>query len=414
VESDLYCRVVLSRCADFIHVLSLKGLFQYVSPSVRRVLEYEPEDLLNKNISDICHPSDIVPLMRELKDSTHAPTEGQSARPVNLVFRIRRKNSGYVWIECSGRLHVEPGKGRKAVILSGRARSVPILQWEAVAQHGGLAETEFWTKVSFEGLILHATSTAEELLGQPADDVIGQSIFSLLPGGDNGPPSPDADPSSPVAKVAAAFRSAVSGTSTSSPVSVQHKMVQKSGTQIDVVTIFYPPKSSTDLHLRSDSDSSSPTSELSRPSSTLSTGDSGIKPISLVVQVKLLPPNTVLEGATTPEFIAGITNARPLAHEGHTNLFEELETTRGTSWQYELHQLRVTNRRIQEQIDTARKEASKSGNKSKLARKRKVGEEMGPPQGGAGSVPEQYNAAPRHQLAPGFGLVTPGMPSPYY
>jgi hypothetical protein len=191
-------------------------------------------------------------------------------------------------------------------------------------------------------------------------------------------------------------------------------MVQKSGTQIDVVTIFYPPKSSTDLHLRSDSDSSSPTSELSRPSSTLSTGDSGIKPISLVVQVKLLPPNTVLEGATTPEFIAGITNARPLAHEGHTNLFEELETTRGTSWQYELHQLRVTNRRIQEQIDTARKEASKSGNKSKLARKRKVGEEMGPPQGGAGSVPEQYNAAPRHQLAPGFGLVTPGMPSPYY
>jgi PAS domain S-box-containing protein len=399
---------VLSR-PDFIHVLSLKGLFQYASPSVRRVLEYEPEDLLNKNISDICHPSDIVPLMRELKDSTHAPTEGQSARPVNLVFRIRRKNSGYVWIECSGRLHVEPGKGRKAVILSGRARSVPILQWGAVAQHGGLAETEFWTKVSLEGLILHATSTAEELLGQPADDVIGQSIFSLLPGGDNGPPSLDADPSSPVAKVAAAFRSAISGTSTSSPVSVQHKMVQKSGTQVDVVTIFYPPKSSTDL--RSDSDSSTPTSEISRASSTLSTGESGIKPISLVVQVKLLPPNTALDAGTTPEFIAGITNARPLAHEGHTNLFEELETTRGTSWQYELHQLRVTNRRIQEQIDAARKEANKSGSKSK-ARKRKAGEEMGPP--AQPSLPDQYNAAPRHQLAPGFGLVTPGMPSPYY
>ena len=130
----------LTSHADFVHVLSLKGMFQYVSPSVRRVLEYEPEDLINKNMSDICHPSDIVPLMRELKDSTHAPVDGNSARTVNLVFRIRRKSSGYVWIECAGRLHVEPGKGRKAVILAGRARSVPSLPWEIVSHHGGLAD----------------------------------------------------------------------------------------------------------------------------------------------------------------------------------------------------------------------------------------------------------------------------------
>lgn len=65
-------------------------------------------------------------LQRELKDSTHWPTEGgQPARKVNLVFRIRHKFSEYVWIECTGRLHVEPRKGRKAVILSWRTRNLP-------------------------------------------------------------------------------------------------------------------------------------------------------------------------------------------------------------------------------------------------------------------------------------------------
>jgi hypothetical protein len=355
-------------------------MFQYVSPSVRRVLEYDSEELINKNIADICHPSDIVPLMRELKDSTHAPSEGQPVKPVNLVFRIRRKNSGYIWIECTGRLHVEAGKGRKAVILSGRPRSVPALQWDAVSRHGGLADTEFWAKVSFEGLILHATPSTMDLLGQPTEDVIGQSFFSLLPGGDNGPPPVavvDSDSSSPVARVAAAFRSAANERTA---VSVRHKMITKAGPQIDVVSVFYSPKSTTE------SNGSSPVSETSQLSSTSSISVAGIKPSSLVVQVKMLDTH----------------RPRPLAQDPKANMFEELETARGTSWQYELHQLRVTNRRIKEQIESA-----KSGLKGKFKRRN---EEMPLPM----PLPEQLNAAPRHQLAPGFGLVAPGMPSRFY
>ncbi|WVW84084.1 hypothetical protein I302_106113 [Kwoniella bestiolae CBS 10118] len=404
-----WLKMVLDNTDDFVHALSLKGFFQYVSPSVRRVLEYEPEELLNKNISEFAHPSDIVPLMRELKDSTHAPTDGSSARHVNLVFRIRRKTSGYIWIESVGRLVVEAGKGRKAVILSGRARAVPALPWDSISKYGGLAETEFWGKISFQGLVLHATQGVEGVLGQPPEDVVGLSFFSLLPGGDNGPPSAmllQSDPSAPVSSLSAAIRRVLNGETRNGAVSIQHKLVHKSGTQVDVLTVIYAPRRSipdVPVGRGDDETSSNGESEVSRMSSHDMASITGIPPTSLVIQVKLIV--SPLPGAT----IQTITRARPVVHAPISNLFEELETTRGTSWQYELHQLRLLNRRLKEDIAAAKARGAGKGKNKKRKFEPSAGD-MGPPALPYTNLHEQqYTAAPRHQLAPGFGLVTPGM-----
>ncbi|OCF41890.1 hypothetical protein I317_04300 [Kwoniella heveanensis CBS 569] len=414
-----WLKMVLDNTDDFVHALSLKGFFQYVSPSVRRVLEYEPEELLNKNISEFAHPSDIVPLMRELKDSTHAPTDGSSARHVNLVFRIRRKNSGYIWIESVGRLVVEAGKGRKAVILSGRARSVPTLPWDSVSQYGGLAETEFWGKISFQGLLIHATAGVQGVLGQPADDIIGQSFFSLLPGGDNGPPSTSllqADPSAPVATVSHAIRRVLNGETHEGAVSVNHKLVHKSGQQVDVVTVIYAPRRSTsEIDVRAtsedsnlDSDSSSRRLSTDGGSANSSGAFMGTPPINLVIQVKLV--------ASPGSSIAEMTLARPVVHPPLANVFEELETTRGTSWQYELHQLRMLNRRLKEDIAAAKARGAGKGKgkKRKLDQDGSSSNHTTNNSNNATVLPDQFKAAPRHQLAPGFGLVTPGLNTPYF
>ena len=364
------------------------------------MLEYEPEDLLNKNISDICHPSDIVPLMRELKDSTHANADGSSSRKVHLVFRIRRKLSGYVWIECKGRLHVEPGKGRKAVILSGRALSVPVLPWEHIGRNGGLAETEAWLKLSFDGLILHATSTITAMTGKSVEDVVGQSVFSLLPGSEDGPPS-DQDRQSANAHLLSALRTA-SSHQTRSAVTLRLQLIL--GNSIfDTSFVIYPPRTS-EVGLRGEPErSTSPGSEDSRPTSSSSSSIAGTKPSSLIVQIK------------------AISNSPPkaIAHNGQTNMFEELETTRGTSWQYELHQLRLLNRRLKEDIAGAKARGKVGKGKKRKADGAGGGDGlMGPPRdisnnGASSRAVEQFSAAPRHQLAPGFGLVVPGL-NPYY
>jgi hypothetical protein len=88
--------------------------------------------LISESIANICHPSDLVPLMRELKEGGLAttpaaqlaneafissPDEGDSAattaRDVHLVFRVRRKGAGYTWMDATGKVHVDPGKSRK-------------------------------------------------------------------------------------------------------------------------------------------------------------------------------------------------------------------------------------------------------------------------------------------------------------
>ncbi|KAF8632033.1 hypothetical protein AX14_010867, partial [Amanita brunnescens Koide BX004] len=62
--------MLLETCPDFLHVVSLKGSFLYVAPSVRRVLGYEPEEMVGGSLADLAHPEDVVPLMRELKESS--------------------------------------------------------------------------------------------------------------------------------------------------------------------------------------------------------------------------------------------------------------------------------------------------------------------------------------------------------
>lgn len=73
--------ILLELGPDFVHVVSLKGSFLYVAPSVRRVLGYEPEELVGASFADLAHPEDLVPLMRELKESSTSSNAGASGGP---------------------------------------------------------------------------------------------------------------------------------------------------------------------------------------------------------------------------------------------------------------------------------------------------------------------------------------------
>ncbi|KAJ7247683.1 hypothetical protein C8J57DRAFT_1240621 [Mycena rebaudengoi] len=129
--------LLLSALPDFVHVLSLKGAFLYCAPAVSRVLGWAPAELVGRGIGDLCCERDVVAVGRALKEAS-LPVEGPgpgaggtattgappqpALRTVDLVFRARTKGGRWVWVECRGRLHVEPGKGRKAIVLVGRAR----------------------------------------------------------------------------------------------------------------------------------------------------------------------------------------------------------------------------------------------------------------------------------------------------
>ena len=188
--------------------------------------------------------------------------------------------------------------------------------------------------------------------------------------------------------LAAALQQAAHGDALSGAVRLNQRIVHSSGGVVDVEMVLYLTRQHTDT---ANYDFESSLSETWRSASSSSfTG--GIKPSTLVVQIKALP--------TRPR--------RPIVHPLAANVFEELETTRGTSWWYELHQLRLLNRRLKEDIAPLRTRRT-FGNKNK---KRKATDLVG--QARMISMPEQYPSAPKYQLTPGFGLVAPGMPSLCY
>ncbi|GAA5815757.1 hypothetical protein MFLAVUS_009272 [Mucor flavus] len=288
-------KLLLDQSEDFIHVLSLKGFFLYCSRSSSHLLEHDPEELVGHPLSSICHPSDIVPVMREIKEAA-----SNTDKVVNLIFRVRRKYSGYMWMECQGKIHVDQSKGRKCLILAGRERPMYELVRKEMVQASDITNgPEFWTKATLTGLFLHVTPTSEEVVGFAADSLEGATLYQYV--GDNN-----------VRDITRALELVKEGRI----VNLHHTMQNNKGDYIPVFSTFYPGDVSFGV---------------GRPSFAL-------------IQIRAKE-----NGSTHNQPV--LESMMDTPSDNDENLFAELETVRGTSWQYELHQLQLANRKLREQLE---------------------------------------------------------------
>ncbi len=320
-DTKRWSKLLLDNSHDLIYVLSLKGTFLYVSPSVERILGYKASELIGHSISEFTHPSDVVPVFRELKDSTSNASIAAAARTsrngfgnmgrarqpsvrdtgptVNLLFRMRTKSTAHQWIESVGKLHLEQGKGRKVVISSGRPRPVYHLANSVMTAVASSTEPGFWAKMSLDGLFLNVTAPVVNMLGITAHLMAGKAFKDLCD----------------VESLPALYQSL----RTASTTLVLHPLRDSMGVPVPVLSTFYP-------------------------SSHLIEG----KPHETVwVHTRRAPAELELQ--------ANIVYSSP-AKEGDPNdandqsVFAELSPFRSSSWCYELHQLRNLNKRLKEQV----------------------------------------------------------------
>ncbi|KAG1716804.1 hypothetical protein ID866_326 [Astraeus odoratus] len=388
--------LLLELLPDFLLVLSLKGLFLYVAPSVRLVLGYEPHELVGRNIADVCHPADLVPLMRELKEGSvstsgvftgsgpgsGSPCGGIGAggesgalgtpKPVDLLFRAAPKTPShpippfslssdapptstsvsidtectlrpYIWLECRGRLHAEPGKGRKAIILSGRARWMPSVRWSTVKCAGGIGISvaspvsgsdsnsrlvdrgqglkagssteppEFWALLAPAGTFLVASAGIRDILGWGVGEVIGRSLWGMV-----------ADSAPTGATLRAHVEAELARLQ-------EEEVITEAG---DPQPIIYSIGPHAAIHI--------------------------YPPVDLLIYeetpfarsfAKCLPASSRESGVKVDSRNNGDVGNAGLIHPTNGTLFEELDTTRGSSWQYELQQLKFANQRLHEELD---------------------------------------------------------------
>ncbi|KAF8860653.1 hypothetical protein BDZ45DRAFT_588043 [Acephala macrosclerotiorum] len=359
-ESELtkrmWDKVLLENTDDVVHVLSLKGLFLYLSPSSRRVLEYDASELVGTALSSVCHPSDIVPVTRELKDTS-------TGASVNVVFRIRRKKSGYTWFESHGSLCVEQGKGRKCIILVGRERPVYAIHRRDIEAAGGIGESEMWTKLSTSGMFLFVSSNVRTLLDRSPDDLIGTSVQALMR-----------------AESRVEFGRSLEKARTGKRVTHKHDILNRKGLVLQAQTTLYPGDASegqkptflvAQTRLLKSSRNVAPAVTTPNSGSSMSPMmrmdqfSEESTPMSVPSNLSKVPSNLSnmsQELATTNSSaaVAGVVSqaggsglpigSQDLALASEDNIFNELKTTRCTSWQFELRQMEKSNRLLAEEL----------------------------------------------------------------
>eukprot|EP00124_Ichthyophonus_hoferi_P002671 Ihof_evm3s192 gene=Ihof_evmTU3s192 len=87
-------RLLLENMEDLLHVCTDQGVIVTILPSCREVLGYEPEELINHNLSSLLHAHDREYVMNII---------AEKANHFDYVARYQKKNQEYVWLAVKGR-----------------------------------------------------------------------------------------------------------------------------------------------------------------------------------------------------------------------------------------------------------------------------------------------------------------------
>lgn len=94
--SEARFRAMIEHSYELIHMLDAQGKIAYMAPSVRKLLGYEPEEVIGMVGDDFVHPDDMPAVAEGLKPIIGKP--GAATPPTEM--RVRRKDGTYLQIEA--------------------------------------------------------------------------------------------------------------------------------------------------------------------------------------------------------------------------------------------------------------------------------------------------------------------------
>ncbi len=111
-ESEERFKTLIQYSFDAILIVDEKAVIQYISPSIKSILGYEPEEVVGLKGFDLVHAEDLPALIAAFERTVnqHSAIETQD-------YRMRRKDGSYVWVESKGR-HMFDNKYVKGILVN--------------------------------------------------------------------------------------------------------------------------------------------------------------------------------------------------------------------------------------------------------------------------------------------------------
>ncbi|MFO7926335.1 MAG: response regulator [Halobacteriota archaeon] len=101
-ETQEKFRKLATHSTDVISIVDEMGRWQYLTPSSKRILGYEPEELIGGIGFDHVHPEDRVEAIKQFGRSIENPE-----RIPSVEFRFEHPEDGWIWVENHARNMVE-------------------------------------------------------------------------------------------------------------------------------------------------------------------------------------------------------------------------------------------------------------------------------------------------------------------
>ncbi len=119
-KRETHLSLITDNMMDLITRSNSKGEYEYISPSVRKILGYKPQNMLEKNIFDFVHPDDLEKVKSSMQEAVYTPSLSGTEYISEVEYRHKTSSGGYIWIETTGKPIFDHEKGLKGFVFSSR------------------------------------------------------------------------------------------------------------------------------------------------------------------------------------------------------------------------------------------------------------------------------------------------------
>ncbi len=180
-RSKYRLRVLFEHSLDLISLINPDNTFRYISPSVRRLLGYEPEELKGTLVSDLVHPEDFDRFGREIVEqiqsgiSPSGPIEGRyrhkdgSWRHLESTCNVLIDDLNVEGVVCASRDVTERKEAEEALKKSEE-------RFRSLVQNA----SDVITVYDAEGIVRYVSPAIERMLGYEPEERVGSNSFELI------------------------------------------------------------------------------------------------------------------------------------------------------------------------------------------------------------------------------------------
>ena len=179
-ETKAYYQRILGQSSDFVLLVDESGTIVDVTPGVRHVMGYEPDEMIGTDGFEYLHPDDVDIVIETFERAVANPeTE------LNIECRIQTPDDGFRWVEARGDIYLDDP------LLEGVMVNVRNVSQRKAAQQAVEETKEYYrrlfersmdyvTVTDAEGTIVDITHGVTHVLGHDPDEMIGTNALSYI------------------------------------------------------------------------------------------------------------------------------------------------------------------------------------------------------------------------------------------